>query len=51
MLGLARTFLGQMRATSLIDLAVGVAEALPSGLYDGRGIERYLESVLGDLTE
>ena len=48
MLGLARTFLGQMRATSLIDLAVGVAEALPSGLYDGRGIERYLESVLGD---
>ena len=33
MLGLARTFLGQMQATSLIDLAVGVAEALPSGLY------------------
>ena len=37
-----------MRATSLIDLAVGVARALPSGLYDGRGIERYLESVLSD---
>jgi NTE family protein len=48
MLGLARTFLGQVRSTSLIDLAVGVAEALPSGLYDGRGIEGYLESVLSD---
>ena len=48
LLGLARTFLGQIRSTSVIDLAVGVAEALPSGLYDGRGIEEYLESVLGD---
>ena len=48
MLGLARTFLGQIRSTSLIDLAVGLAEALPSGLYDSRGIEQYLETVLGD---
>ena len=48
MLGLARNFLGQIRSTSVIDLAVGIAEALPSGLYDGRGIEEYLESVLGD---
>ncbi len=48
MLGLARTFATQMRSTSLIDLAVGVAEALPSGLYDGRGVHDYLESVLSD---
>jgi NTE family protein len=48
MLGLARTFVGQIRSTSLIDLAVGLAEALPSGLYDSRGIEQYLETVLGD---
>jgi NTE family protein len=48
LLGLARTFVGQIRSTSVIDLAVGIAEALPSGLYDGRGIEEYLESVLGD---
>ena len=47
-LGLARTFLGQIRSTSVIDLAVGIAEALPSGLYDGRGIEEYLKSVLSD---
>jgi NTE family protein len=48
MLGLARTFLGQIRSTSVIDLAVGIAEALPSGLYDGRGIQDYLETVLSD---
>jgi NTE family protein len=48
MLGLARTFLGQVRSMSVIDLAVGIAEALPSGLYDGRGIHEYLETVLGD---
>ena len=38
LLGLARNFLGHMRSASLIDIAVGLAEALPSGLYDGRGI-------------
>jgi predicted acylesterase/phospholipase RssA len=48
MLGLARNFLGQIRSTSVIDLAVGVAEALPSGLYDGSGIQDYLETVLSD---
>src|SRR5215216_4177406 len=48
MLGLARTFAGQLRSMSLIDLAVGIAEALPSGLYDGRGVQEYLEAVLGD---
>jgi NTE family protein len=48
MLGLARNLLGQIRATSVIDLAVGIAEALPSGLYDGRGIQDYLEAVLSD---
>jgi NTE family protein len=46
MLGLARTFVTQARSTSLIDLAVGIAEALPSGLYDGSGIQQYLEEVL-----
>jgi NTE family protein len=48
MIGLARNLLGQIRSTSLIDLAVGIAEALPSGLYDGSGIQEYLETVLGD---
>jgi NTE family protein len=48
MLGLARTFVTQARSTSLIDLAVGLAEALPSGLYDGSGIQEYLDVVLSD---
>ena len=48
MLGLARNLLGQFRSTSVIDIAVGLAEALPSGMYDGKGIEEYLRSVLGD---
>src|SRR5215212_6077143 len=48
MLGLARNVLGQFRSTSVIDVAVGLAEALPSGIYDGKGIEEYLRSVLGD---
>jgi predicted acylesterase/phospholipase RssA len=48
MLGLARNMLTQLRSSSVIDLAVGLAEALPSGLYDGHAIEEYLERVLGD---
>ncbi|MDQ5832072.1 MAG: patatin-like phospholipase family protein, partial [Actinomycetota bacterium] len=48
MLGLTRNVLSQLRATSVIDLAVGLAETLPSGLYDGRGIQDYLEAVLSD---
>ena len=48
MLGLARNFVTQLSSTSLIDLAVGVAESMPSGLYDGSGIQEYLEAVLSD---
>jgi NTE family protein len=48
MLGLTRNVLIHLRATSVIDLAVGLAEALPSGLYDGRGIEEYMGAVLSD---
>jgi NTE family protein len=48
LLGLARTFVGQRGSMSLIDLAVGIAEALPSGLYDGGAIQDYLEAVLSD---
>ncbi|MFL5867676.1 MAG: patatin-like phospholipase family protein [Thermoleophilaceae bacterium] len=48
LLGLGRNMLTQLRSSSVIDLAVGLAEALPSGLYDGQAVERYLEQVLGD---
>jgi NTE family protein len=48
LVGLARSFLSNLGDTSLIDLAVGLAEGLPSGMYDGTAIHQYLEAVLGD---
>ena len=46
--GLARNFVGNLGDTSVIDLAVGIAEGLPSGMYDSQAIQEYLETVLGD---
>jgi predicted acylesterase/phospholipase RssA len=48
LVGLARNLVGQLGSVSLIDLAVGIAEALPSGLYDGGGIQDFIEEVLAD---
>jgi predicted acylesterase/phospholipase RssA len=31
-----------------VDLIVGLAEALPSGLYSGEGIEQYVKTILSD---
>jgi NTE family protein len=42
--GLVRD-LGQV---SLVDLAVGLAESLPAGMYTTRGVERYVRQVLSD---
>ncbi|HKO29010.1 MAG TPA: patatin-like phospholipase family protein [Solirubrobacteraceae bacterium] len=46
--GLARTLLANLRQTSLMDILLGLAEGLPPGLYDGSGIESYLDEVLSD---
>jgi predicted acylesterase/phospholipase RssA len=48
MLGLARTVAGQGGRVALMDLGLQLAEALPSGLYDSRAIQEYLETVLDD---
>ena len=48
LVGLARKLAVNARSSSIMDIAVGLAEALPSGLYDGSGIERYLAEVLND---
>src|SRR4051794_11455698 len=48
MVGMARTLVGQLGQVSLVDMAVGFAESLPSGLYDGKGIESYIADVLSD---
>jgi len=44
--GLAREVLAQPGGISLMDVIVGLAGGLPSGLYTGAGIERYLHEVL-----
>jgi NTE family protein len=45
---LGRQFVSQLGQISLMDLSSGLAEGLPSGLYNGGGIERYLRRVLSD---
>jgi NTE family protein len=37
--------LGQITA---VDIVLGLAQALPSGLYSGEGIERYVRTILSD---
>jgi NTE family protein len=46
--GLARTVVGNLRSFSLMDIAIGLAEGLPPGIYSGSGIESYLREVLGE---
>jgi NTE family protein len=43
-----RTLLRDLGQISAVDIVVGLAEALPSGLYSGEGIERYVKRVLSD---
>lgn len=47
-LGMVRQMASNIGSVSVMDLAVGLAEALPSGIYDGRSIAGYIEEVLGD---
>ena len=46
--GLVRTLLSNIRNVSIMDLALGLAEGLPPGIYNSSGIERYLDEVLSD---
>ncbi len=41
-----RTLLSDLGQISAVDVAVALAEALPSGVYSGEGIERYLRTIL-----
>jgi NTE family protein len=45
---LVRELAGQRGNVSAMDIVLGVAEGLPSGLYSGSGIERYVRTVLSD---
>jgi NTE family protein len=48
MASMARQLLPQLGQVSLIDIVLGLAEALPTGAYTGEGIERYLRKVLAE---
>jgi predicted acylesterase/phospholipase RssA len=45
---LVRTLMRDLGQVSMVDIVVGLAEALPSGLYTGEGIERYVRTILSD---
>jgi NTE family protein len=45
---LARTLVGQLGQVSAVDVAVGLAEVLPAGIYTGSGMENYVATVLSD---
>jgi NTE family protein len=48
-LALARTLVGAIGPQlSAMDILTGLADILPSGLYSGAGIERYVRTVLSD---
>jgi NTE family protein len=47
-LSLARQVISQRGAVSLMDVLLGFAEGLPSGIYTGAGIETYLHKVLSE---
>ncbi len=44
----ARQVISQPGGVSLMDVMMGLADGLPSGLYTGVGIERYLHEVLSE---
>jgi predicted acylesterase/phospholipase RssA len=46
--GVVRQLAGQLRQTSAMDILLGLAEGLPSGLYTGSGVESYVRTVLSD---
>jgi len=48
LMGLLRTLALDLRQISAVDIVLGLAEALPSGLYSGEGIEQYVRRILSD---
>jgi NTE family protein len=45
---LVQTLMRDLGQVSAVDIVVGLAEALPSGLYSGDGIARYVRAILSD---
>ena len=45
---LVRSLVRDLGQVSAVDVVVGLAEVLPSGLYSEKGIERYVRTILSD---
>jgi NTE family protein len=45
---LLRTLSRDLGQVTAVDIVLGLAEALPTGLYSGEGIERYVRRILSD---
>jgi predicted acylesterase/phospholipase RssA len=43
-----RALAADLHQISAVDIALGLAEVLPSGLYSGQGVERYVQRILSD---
>ena len=48
LVGLIRNLAPKMGEFSAMDIGVGLAENLPTGIYSGRGLNKYMEEVLSD---
>jgi NTE family protein len=46
--GVARQLATNLGETSMMDLAMGIAEGLPSGIYSNSGLESYMAEVLSE---
>ncbi len=46
--GLVRDLARDLGQVSAVDVVLGLAEALPTGLYTGDGLERYVREILAD---
>jgi NTE family protein len=47
-IGVARQVVRDLGELSMMDIALGLAEGLPSGFYTGAGVENYVRKVLAD---
>jgi predicted acylesterase/phospholipase RssA len=46
--GMARELAPQLAQLSVMDIVLGLGEGLPSGMYSGAGVEKYIREVLSD---
>ncbi len=48
LVGVVREMAGNLGETSMMDVATGIAEGLPPGIYNNKGLDGYVSEVLSD---